>query len=199
MDFSTLLTLIRVIGGIKESKRNALLSLIVQLTVAYFIAYGISLFSPQFLHNLWALDTSVIVSLLLIVVLADIIISECTDALIDVFLKSMNKEINNKEEFRKEFFNVLKDVLKDPNNIGELYDLLKKYFDREDFDKEYKEEAKRRKSCSIVARIDGNLAYALLLSAFIFINLAYALLLSIIFILINNLHQGIFLMWTRAY
>ncbi|ADL18775.1 hypothetical protein ASAC_0368 [Acidilobus saccharovorans 345-15] len=188
MDFSTLLTIIRL-TMIKESKRNALLSLIVQLAVAYFIAYGISLFSPQFLHNLWALDILIVTSLLLIVISADIVMRECIDSFINVFLKSMNKEMN-KEEFREGFFNAL-NVLKDPNNIGKLDDLLNEYFVRGDFFKEYKEEVKRRKSCSILARIDANLAYTLLLPA-VFGNLAYALLLPIVFILINNLHQGIF-------
>lgn len=165
-----MLLLLTRLSKLRESKRNALLSLIVQLAVTYFIAYIIVChYAPfvTFVSYYTLVLSGLAVIFLIVIIVSDILIKKYTsNTYIDTLIKTLNMKINTDKNFRKAVLN----VSQDPNNKTKIDDLITKYF---------KENIEVKK-----------ISYFILIS--IANGLAYILLLSVNFILLNEVYHNVF-------
>jgi len=169
MDLSTLLSIIGL-TELKESKRNALLSLIVQLSFAYFIALVIVSRFVGYVNYITynnLVEFIIILSLILLIIITDILIKKFSYTLINTLLETLNQEINSDNNFRRDIINAFKDL----NDKNKLYDLINKLLEKDNI------EIKQ-------------LGLFIVLS--IIIYFAYIMLLSTGFVLLNEVYTNLF-------
>jgi len=172
MDLSTLLSIIRL-TEIKESKRNALLSLIVQLSFAYFIAITLVIVSRfvgyvNYIINNDLIMFITILSLALLIIVADILTRKClSPRLIDTLLERLNLKINSDNNFRRDLINVSTNL----NNENKLYDLINMLFEKDNIE---------------IKPLD------LFTVLIVISNFAHIILLSLGFVLINEVYTNLF-------
>jgi hypothetical protein len=168
-DLSTLLSIIRL-TELKESKRNALLSLIVQLSFAYFIALVIVSRFVGYVNYITynnLVEFIIILSLILLIIITDILIKKFSYTLINTLLETLNQEINSDNNFRRDIINAFKDL----NDKNKLYDLINKLLEKDNI------EIKQ-------------LGLFIVLSVIIYF--AYIMLLSTGFVLLNEVYTNLF-------
>jgi hypothetical protein len=168
-DLSTLLSIIRL-TELKESKRNALLSLIVQLSFAYFIALVIVSRFVGYVNYITynnLVEFIIILSLILLIIITDILIKKFSYTLINTLLETLNQEINSDNDFRRDIINAFKDL----NDKNKLYDLINKLLEKDNI------EIKQ-------------LGLFIVLSVIIYF--AYIMLLSTGFVLLNEVYTNLF-------
>ncbi len=168
-DLSTLLSIIRL-TELKESKRNALLSLIVQLSFAYFIALVIVSRFVGYVNYITynnLVEFIIVLSLILFIIITDIFIKKFSYTLINTLLETLNQEINSDNNFRRDIINAFKDL----NDKNKLYDLINKLLEKDNI------EIKQ-------------LGLFIVLSVIIYF--AYIMLLSTGFVLLNEVYTNLF-------
>ncbi len=174
MDLSTLLSIIRL-TELKESKRNALLSLIIQLSLAYFIAIALVIVSRfvgyvnYIIHNNSVMFI-IILSLALLIIIADILTRKYVSYTIDTLLERLNLKINSDNNFRRDLINVSTNL----NNENKLYDLINMLFGKDNIEKK---------------------PLDLLAVSSVTSNFAHIILLSLGFVLLNEVYINLFSYW----
>ena len=178
---STLLSIIRL-TELKESKRNALLFLIIQLSVAYFIALVIVSRFVRYVNYITynnLVELIIILSLILLIVITDVFIKKYVSyILINTLFETLNLKINSDNNFRQEIINASKN-LNDKNNASKnlndknkLYDLINKLFEKDNIEI-------KQLGLFIVSSIINYFAYIILPSiGFILLNEVYTNLFS---------------------
>ena len=168
---STLLSIIRL-TELKESKRNALLFLIIQLSVAYFIALVIVSRFVRYVNYITynnLVELIIILSLILLIVITDIFIKKYVSyILINTLFETLNLKINSDNNFRQEIINASKNL----NDKNKLYDLINKLFEKDNIEI-------KQLGLFIVSSIINYFAYIILPSiGFILFNEVYTNLFS---------------------
>jgi len=171
MDLSTLLSIIGL-TELKESKRNALLSLIVQLSFAYFIALVIVSRFVGYVNYIAynnLVEFIIILSLMLLIIITDILIKKYVlYTLINTLLETLNLKINSDNNFRRDIINASKNL----NDKNKLYDLINKLFEKDNIEI-------KQLGLFIVSSVINYFAYIILLSiGFVLLNEVYTNLFS---------------------
>jgi len=171
MDLSTLLSIIGL-TELKESKRNALLSLIVQLSFAYFIALVIVSRFVGYVNYITynnLVEFIIILSLMLLIIITDILIKKYVSyMLINTLLDTLNLKINSDDNFRRDIINASKNL----NDKNKLYDLINKLFEKDNIEI-------KQLGLFIVSSVINYFAYIILLSiGFVLLNEVYTNLFS---------------------
>ena len=171
MDLSTLLSIIGL-TELKESKRNALLSLIVQLSFAYFIALVIVSRFVGYVNYIAynnLVEFIIILSLMLLIIITDILIKKYVSyMLINTLLDTLNLKINSDDNFRRDIINASKNL----NDKNKLYDLINKLFEKDNIEI-------KQLGLFIVSSVINYFAYIILLSiGFVLLNEVYTNLFS---------------------
>ncbi|ACP46302.1 hypothetical protein YG5714_2048 [Sulfolobus islandicus Y.G.57.14] len=170
-DLSMLLSIIRL-TELKESKRNALLSLIVQLSFAYFIALVIVSRFVGYVNYITynnLVEFIIILSLILLIIITDILIKKYVSyTLINTLLETLNLKINSDNNFRRDIINASKNL----NDKNKLYDLINKLFEKDNIEI-------KQLGLFIVSSVINYFAYIILLSiGFVLLNEVYTNLFS---------------------
>ena len=166
-----LLSIIRL-TELKESKRNALLSLIVQLSFAYFIALVIVSRFVGYVNYITynnLVEFIIILSLILLIIITDILIKKYVSyTLINTLLETLNLKINSDNNFRRDIINASKNL----NDKNKLYDLINKLFEKDNIEI-------KQLGLFIVSSVINYFAYIILLSiGFVLLNEVYTNLFS---------------------
>jgi hypothetical protein len=170
MDLSTLLSIIRL-TELKESKRNALLSLIIQLSLAYFIAIAFVIVSRFVGYvNYIIMFIIILLSLALFIIIADILTRKYVSYTIDTLLERLNLKINSDNNFRRDFINVSTNL----NDENKLYDLINMLFEKDNVE---------------IKPLD------LFTVSSVISNFAHIILLSLGFVLLNEVYTNLFSYW----
>ncbi len=172
MDLSTLLSIIRL-TELKESKRNAILSLIVQLSFAYFIALVIVSRFVGFVN--YIIMFIIILSLILLIIITDISMKKYVLYTIDTLIETLNLKINGDNNIRQDIINAV-NILNDKNK---LYDLINKLIEKDNIER-------KQLGRLIVSSVISNFAHIILLSlGFVLLNEVYTNLFSYRYIMIS--------------
>ncbi|ACP36082.1 hypothetical protein LS215_2089 [Sulfolobus islandicus L.S.2.15] len=170
-DLPMLLSIIRL-TELKESKRNALLSLIVQLSVAYFIALVIVSYFVGYVNYIThnnLVEFIIVLSLIMLIIVTDIFIKKYVSyTLINTLLETLNLKINSDNNFRRDIINASKNL----NDKNKLYDLINKLFEKDNI-------KIKRLGLFIVLSVINYFAYIILLPiGFVLLNEVYTNLFS---------------------
>jgi len=170
-DLSMLLSIIRL-TELKESKRNALLSLIVQLSVAYFIALVIVSYFVGYVNYIThnnLVEFIIVLSLIMLIIVTDIFIKRYISyMLINIPLETLNLKINSDNNFRREIISASKNL----DDKNKLYDLINKLFEKDNIEI-------KQLGLFIISSVINYFAYIILLSVgFILLNEVYSNLFS---------------------
>ena len=166
-----LLSIIRL-TELKESKRNALLSLIVQLSVAYFIALVIVSYFVGYVNYIThnnLVEFIIVLSLIMLIIVTDIFIKKYISyMLINIPLETLNLKINSDNNFRREIISASKNL----DDKNKLYDLINKLFEKDNIEI-------KQLGLFIISSVINYFAYIILLSVgFILLNEVYSNLFS---------------------
>jgi hypothetical protein len=173
MDLLTLLLSIIRLTELKESKRNAILSLIVQLSFAYFIALVIVSRFVGFVN--YIIIFIIILSLILLIIITDISMKKYVLYTIDTLIETLNLKINGDNNIRQDIINAV-NILNDKNK---LYDLINKLIEKDNIER-------KQLGRLIVSSVISNFAHIILLSlGFVLLNEVYTNLFSYRYIMIS--------------